>query len=548
MLVIWQLETGSRQDLPHLSAAIESIVVSPDGSSYAIRLADNSAMILSTSELQPTFSTAGIQVPAMRKSTAQTPFIPTIDAPNKNPQSMQYRRLPATNSSLGANRLLFAVPAMTSSDTSKQACYLQTLDPNTAQQIARQALTRTNITTRNIGPENNRIEEPSVTLIATSHDGRWLATVDEWKPPQRDLIHLVFDAGQGEEERRLRLEIYLKFWSWDETLNTWVLVARIDNSHTAPSGHPCKVLDLASDPSHVGFATIGEDGAVRIWQPTVRRRHGVEVRGKDGSSLATWTCRLTTELRRLDTVAGGEGGKLAFSADGSVLAAAMQASASSNIHLIDAATGSIRSSPQNLYSGPLLGLGILHRYLITLSHDIRVWDLVTSDTHYGFTLKVPTALTPSELHATTHLALSHAQQTFAIAIPESRHHNTTTNNNNNKGVQSRIAIFDPADPVPLFAQRLPAPIMNLLPGAAGGGYYSVDAAAQLRTLIPSQILPIPSDSATDQPEEAKPALQDIYGSTGKPPLLEIEHKHVVDAGGEGEGEEEVEDRGVRPEV
>ncbi|KAL8822427.1 MAG: hypothetical protein Q9191_006837 [Dirinaria sp. TL-2023a] len=529
VLVIWQLDTGSRQDLPHLSAAIENIVVSPDGSSYAVRLADNSAMILSTSELQPTFSTAGIQVPGTTQSTTQHPLTPTIDAPNKSSQTVQYRRVPATISSLGANRLLFAVPAMTSSDASKQACYLQTVDFNSGQQITRQALTRTNITTLNIGPEKGRIEEPSVTLMAISHDGQWLATVDEWEPPQRDLTHLAFDDARAEEERRLRLEIYLKFWSWDETSNTWALVARIDNSHTAPSGRPCKVLDLASDPSCVGFATVGEDGAVRIWQPTIRRRHGVEVRGKDGSSLTNWTCRQTTELRRLDTAQEKEVGKLAFSADGSVLAAAIQSSPpSSNIHLIDPSTAAIRSNPPNLYSGRLHGLGILHKYLITLSNEIRVWDMVTSELAYGFSLEVPPTalLARSEVHATTHLALSHTHQTFAIAIPESNHHHR------NSGVQSRLIIFDPTDPTPLYAKRFSVPITNLLATPTSGSYHLIDAAAELRTLRQSQFLPPPAPAPPST--EPNSNLKDIYGAKA---VLGLENMNFVQEEGGGGGEE-----------
>ena len=44
-----------------MAATIQNVVVSPTGTSYAVQLADNSAMVLSTSELKPVVNIAGIQ-------------------------------------------------------------------------------------------------------------------------------------------------------------------------------------------------------------------------------------------------------------------------------------------------------------------------------------------------------------------------------------------------------------------------------------------------------------------------------------------------------
>ena len=51
--MLWQLDTNLKQFLPHLSAAIESLAVSPKGTLYALRLSDNSVIVLSTAELEP---------------------------------------------------------------------------------------------------------------------------------------------------------------------------------------------------------------------------------------------------------------------------------------------------------------------------------------------------------------------------------------------------------------------------------------------------------------------------------------------------------------
>ena len=338
--MLWQLETEQRQYLPHLGAAIESIVVSPFGSSYGIRLADNSAMILSTSELQPTFSVAGIQTPAVQQARLPLPFLPTLNAATQKKNAVQKSRCPACTSFSSPGRLLLAVPPATSSKQSSMtppnASYLQTFDVGAAHQISRQALTRTKVTTLNMGPESNIIEEPNVSHIQTSLDGQCLDYVDEWMKKKRDLEPIAFNQERVLEELFFRKEIYLRFWSWNDNTKVWELVSRIDNPHASPSGNSYDqggVLDLVSDPRSVGFATIGEDGIVKMWKPAIRRRNGLEVKSKDGRSLTAWHCQHAMPLEILELTAedGLLGAKLAYSQDGSILVAGLQSSMSSPI-------------------------------------------------------------------------------------------------------------------------------------------------------------------------------------------------------------------------
>lgn len=295
-------------------------------------------------------------------------------------------------------------------------------------------------------------------------------------------------------------------------------MSRIDIPHASSSGSPCKVLDLASNPSDSGFATIGEDGALRIWQPTARRRNGVDVRGKDGRTLVSWTCRQVIELQVAETVLQHKTtGKVAFSADGSVLATSLycESAPAPAVHLIDTLTGNVRLSPTHLYNGPLYGLAILHRYLILLSTELRVWDMVTSETSYGFAFEpIHTLLSSADKHATTHLAVEHSTNTFAVAIPERQ----------NAEVRSHIAIFDPEDPAPLFTQRSPKMITNLIPAAGRRGFYCVDAAAELRIVVPEQVLPTLPEYSPEEPEASKKSLQNVYGNGNN--LLQLESMQV----------------------
>ena len=505
-LVLWQLDTGQKQFLPHLGASVESIVVSPSGTSYSIRLADNSAMILSTSELKPTFSTTGIQIPSkitLSKATrVRLPSTPNVSVP----EATTTVRIPACTSS---GHLLVAVPPSFSSrqtvHTAQNPAYLQTFDIGGCSQISRQALTRTKITTLNMGPESNIIEEPSVTHIQPSHDGQWLATVDVWMPPKSDLARFAFDQERVIEEQIFRQEIYLKFWSRNEDSKVWELVSRIDNPHASQIGNPGRVLELVSDPSGAGFATVGEDGVVKSWRPAIRRRHGLEVRGKGGSSLRSWYCKHAVPLEST-LPEDVRGVKLAYSQDGSVLAVGLQSVSQCPIYLLDARSGGIRSVQTGLYSGPLLGLGIINKYLITLSDDLCVWDLVTDERLWGIQLKLP--VLPLDRRAeTTHLAVDAQNGIFAIAVPDVRDDPTSITD-----LRSQIAIFNPKNASRLFMTSLRSPVTHLLPATRRKAFYIIDPAAEVRTLAPKQ--PGASLVTTLPKLEEAPSrgLSDIFGN------------------------------------
>lgn len=543
VLIIWQLDTGHKQELPHLSAAIESLVVSPTGTSYGIRLADNSAMILSTTELLPTFSVAGIQLPSENKSTdIELPFIPTINAPTESSLTKQATGLPVVASS-NASQILLAVPADTSSvNSSRHACFLQIIDVNSAQQISRQALARNKVTALNMGPEQNIIEEPNVTHMQLSHDGLWLATVEEWMPPERDLDHLAFDHQRTKEEQSSRLEVYLKFWAWDDNSSSWELVSRINNPQQTSLSSTGSVLDLATDPVQVGFATVGEDGVIKLWKPQTRKRHGLDVRNKEGKSLISWDCRWTTHTPSTGSSSSkiSQTTKLALSPDGSVLVAGV--SGTSIVHFIDASSGTLHSSLNAIFNGPLYGLCIIDRYLITLSKELRVWDMVTEELHYGFAINTNVSDHKKRL-AHTHLAVDQKHNVFAIAFPELG----ATSEVRTGSLRSRIAVFDVEVPEPVCNILQPNLTTSLLPISGKGGFYCIDTAAEVKTLSAGPKIP---DVLVEQPGKQRVlptlGLGNIYGD-GKADEERREVFKLTSGNIQAEDVEEIEMRVVSPE-
>lgn len=427
-LIIWQLQTGRKQELPHLTGAIDCLTVSPSGTSYALLLADNSVMVLSTSELQPTSYVSSVQSQTKLQSTTDAPIAVHPKTPNL---------------------LVLAVPASQSkSQTTSEAApkpFLQTFDINTSHSISRQAITRNNATNINIGPEMNRIIEPNIKLLQLSYDGKWLATVEEWHPPKQDLDFLSTDVDSAEELRSLRLETYLKFWQWDEDNKHWVLETRIDSPHLYEDGiTPAQVFNLVANPTRHEFTTAGEDGFVRIWRAKTHLRDSLVVRGAKDEGVVTWLQKHTMELESpVDDMEDGFALKprpldscLAYSQDGSTIAAAQEyynLEGSSIVRLIDAQNGMVVQSRSGLSSARLSGVGLLNRYLIVLSDSLLVWDLVDDVLHYRFDIMDDAA----QKGTPRHLAVNAASGTFAVSIPGSKKSN-------------RIAVFNPTKPVPEF--------------------------------------------------------------------------------------------------
>ena len=501
VLLIWQLESGSHNTLPHLGAPLEGITVSPSGSSYAVRLADNSTMILSTAELKPTFSVAGIQQPTNMSEQSQLPYVATVDAPEK---SSQERGLQPRIVSAPAG-LLCAVPSTVSSRVSsvlpQNAAYLQTLDLRSAAQISKQALTRTKATDLNLGPESNTIEEPNVILMQTSSGGDWLATVDEWTPPERDLAVMSSSDEQGKVEQGRRREIYLKFWSWNEEGRVYELASRIDQPHGywgSLLGQHNGILDLVFCPDSYSAATVGEDGVVKIWNAQPRYRNGTLVRDGKGKQLLDWKCKVNIPISSgAVSIPKYTKARLAYSADRSCLAVACALPSSPwTVQILDPHLGTSTIGPYGPFTGPLYGLGILDQYLTILFDQLQVWNLVTERLVYGFALE----LDEGRLSTTPQMSLDTRHSTFAIALPE-------------KGstIVSAIIIFEPPNPKPICFELVPQMVISLTTLHESPGYVVVDSAAGIRTIVPSHS-PTPAVLALPTPPETPSrSLGDIYG-------------------------------------
>lgn len=482
VLVLWQLATGKKQFLPHLTAEIERLTVSPTGASYGIQLADNSVMILSTTELKPIANFAGLQAQSSI-STEKNNAIP-LDS-----EKSIFRPAAAALHPLSPDQLLLSVPS-SSNETSQASSaaprpFLQTYDISSDRHISRQALTRNNVTDFNKGPEGNKIKVPDVSFLQIGHDGQWLATAEQWYPPYQDVEHLAADKPANDEERLFRREVYLKIWRWDEERNLWALETRIDSPHQLnEDAQPGRVLSLVADPVESGFATVGEDSCVRIWKPKTRLRNGIVVRGSKAEGLVDWSCRHAIPLDRSVELAEvpdqprllppPKGAALAYSEDGSTLAVSQafeHATETPTVHFINTTDGATEQARAGFFTGTVRGLAFLGRHLIVLADQtIAVWDVVDETQLYCINLDRAARI------GTSLLTTNPEDQTFAVSV-------------NSKGGVSRVQIFSPTSSAPQFNQSLHHPASAVLAAKGRRGYKVLTTAAEVVTLSPRAVAP-----------------------------------------------------------
>ncbi|ETN47165.1 uncharacterized protein HMPREF1541_01356 [Cyphellophora europaea CBS 101466] len=475
VLVIWQLDTNKQQFLPHLSTEIKRLSVSRKGSSYVLYLNDNSVMVLSTADLQPM---ANVSLLAAQRSGS----------------------LAAVMHSTKPGHLLTAVPRSVTASHAGEATSLQTYDIQSDIQIARQALTRNLTTTINVGPDGSFIKEPNVGHVALSYDGAWFASVEEWSPPSSSLevTYLI-----GDSARQERTEITLKFWSSSspsENDSEWALTSRVDSPH-----HKSRVLALASSPLRAEFSTLASDGTVQVWIPRPRRRDGVLVRGVNGQTLYNWSVSRQVPLNPSSTVSAGA---LAYSEDGSVLAASLSTSSHStqwtSLIPLTGTSSSSRIDPASISHTPslhppfasFLYSAFTGPQLVTLSpsflsvHD-TINSLTMTPTPLGGDFTLATAGTTRRI--THHLAANPLDGTIAIALnpahaflPGSRvlvlslrggAQDLPTNAEDDTQTEKKAA----GSPV-IFEALLHGQTRALLPRAGAPGYVVVDSNAEVRQI------------------------------------------------------------------
>lgn len=499
--MLWQLDSGRKNFLPHLSSSVCNLVIAPTGKLYAIKLANNSLIILSAAELQPVATITGLQLPA------KIPKNQNVGLATINRSSENYSVIPVVLHPHNTDHLLIAVPSRHSdrdgSHQPENLSVLQTFNVRTGSNVYRQALARTNTTAMNNGPEGMEILTPSIQHLGLSSDGKWLVTVDSWSPHIEDVKVLDPCWDRVKAGVQAPHEILLKFWRWNDVTELWEIATRIDAPHFLVGEGAAPVLGVASHPDTYLFATIGADWFLRLWVP-VKRRHGTNV---EYGANETWRCKSAIHLNgnlatENDVLTSAS---MCFSEDGSVIAVCLQTPLRpkcSIVHFIDIHECKIRHSRIGSNLGKIYAAKFLGRHLIMASaQSISIWDIV-GDFLMGVTAPSLHTSTSSNREYSTLFAVNSQTQTFAVITKP------TSNERGISGKQQKmhfnIEVYCLHSPIPLFRSSLENHPLALLSDPKTGDFILVDAAANLQrvtchntnlgTVVPSSGLSIKSKS------------------------------------------------------
>ncbi|KAK6344914.1 hypothetical protein TWF718_006866 [Orbilia javanica] len=432
VLVLWQLSTSSRQTLPNLGADIKNITLSPTGSTYALTLADNSILTISTTELKPTASISGIQSRVFLREEYHKIYDKGGKVSKKQRKAetdvTASWRIPVLKHPWNDMQILLAAPASQKGESSYP--YLQTFDLAQDRGVARQAITRTLVSMKNVNPEGGKVKEPNVRFLGISGDGEWLASVDEWAAPARDFVDP--GAPQPRFTDRVAKEVVLRFWRWSGVSSTsssaatgsasgkgsWELVSMIESPHgVLDNGSAGDVADLTGSPKGAMFASVGGDGTIKIWGKRTRTRAGVKVEKDD---MVVWNCRRNLELFKSSPNVIQDG-RVAYSGDGSVVAVSYADADDGVVTIIDPVEGVVKQEIGSLQTGRIFALTFVGRYLVIGGAErVVIWNLVSGVAEWGSELKPLVGkgvyLRSDNFVPNIHLAGCEAQGTFAISV------------------------------------------------------------------------------------------------------------------------------------
>ncbi|KAH7321243.1 WD repeat-containing protein 75 [Stachybotrys elegans] len=469
-LSIWHTSTGNKRYLPHLPGAVDNIVVSPKGSSYVVHMDDNSVMMISTTDFIPSSYISGLQ-------SATSAPLPLRD----NDLFRQHGRLSKDQEVRSGQDLRHSIPAVIDPrDPGKlhvcasigntvqrngqpATALLQSFNFHSFSSKSQQALA--NLRSQHADMSDNKAQgdDPCVSHMSVSSDGKWLASVDEWMPSAEDAKRMA--ALNVRDFQIMRREVHLKFWELGDGLEPLTLVSEISAPHHSKppketKTRPEPILDLVSNPASAGFATIGRDGIVRIWKPRTRKRDGIVVKMENGNDMVTWACAFEIPIGNKPHGYQLVQGSLAISEDGSALFAAFGAPNNGLVYVINTFTGAVTYTFTDVWKGQLRAIGSLDRFLIVLADDLSVINVPADDYTYGIDLPITDSLS-----GLVQLAVDQKSGHFAVAIPT--------------GDTCTIGIFDPYHLEPINECKIPHRVVSLVTTPQVSGFLVLDDSAQV---------------------------------------------------------------------
>jgi len=337
VLVIWQLETGTKHFIPRLASTILHMSLSHDGNTYALSMGDNRIKLVSavTNRVEKVITGLSYSAPSQHAGTAahlvHNPTAHHAPSSSSSASLTHARRGDDRSRHLSVPFLYSPLHAGWFLNSIVQPGVLQVYDLFSDRHVLDLDLLARNIVSRT---EDEASNQPRIEQIALHPKGNKMATIERRSGQTAGGISGVASSIASTSD-----SIVLKFWEWDSGSSQFLLNTRIDPPHSHATAH-LSLATLLWHPHENMVVSIGKDACFKIWRqikkvagPNVRREKATEAetkkkrkkKAKQGETMEEeeddddvgecyWNCTGVGHYRSYPTSCG------AFSADGSLLA------------------------------------------------------------------------------------------------------------------------------------------------------------------------------------------------------------------------------------
>lgn len=441
VLVFWQLDSNRSQLLPRLNGTILSITVDPSSELYALHLDNKELVVLSAVDLMSRLQVSGVNAA----------FVKNVEIKKKRKKALEVAKLPDFTAPHYINPLTGHSYIPTKENSS-----IQIFDPSQDEQISTFAVAPTMQMGR--VKSERAIEDPQIKKVAFTHDGKWMATVDEYFPPTTEDLLSSKDK-----------QVELKFWKYIPSDGTWALTTKVSFPHGI--GKSILSIEPACSSYYNGhaFLTCCENGGVRLWRPetikSLQTPKELQQRKTKAERQISWSVRKV--LPPLATISSTA--FISLSPDGSMIVLGFE----STLYVIDFSSFEIVKILPNILGSRIRWLKIVGSHLVVLAKSrLAVYDLVNNTINWS--LKVLTNSNGGRLIDADPVTGNIAFAINSLKIPEYEY-------------QSRIFIFSTSSPVPIFTSTHTTAISNVkhVPGSTASRFRLLDGHSRLVTIKPS---------------------------------------------------------------
>lgn len=278
VLLIWSMrktDFGKRNFKPRLGGAIWGIALADDEATIVLTHADNSVRFIDTVSLSVTKTLRGLSTAHLRRVSPWE----LVQGDLAVPDNMNFVAEPGNSGCA----LVSGVGNI-----------VQLYDVLQGANVADIKVDARNIVmSGNHSGDENTVEPPTVRFVTASCDRKYMVTITQ-------DYHPISESRAAKEAVFIET---LKFWDYNGGNGTVNLLSYIENPH----GQKDRITDIHFHPVLPVVASISHNGTLKIWRAVTDE--------EDKEGIVKWRCEATEKYRDM------HGGKLAFSADGSVLAA-----------------------------------------------------------------------------------------------------------------------------------------------------------------------------------------------------------------------------------